>query len=71
MENVVRLANVPIVDLVELRVVIESAAVRMASSASNAALADAEAAVATMRTPGISIDEFRAADVLFHRSLAA
>ena len=70
MENAVRLGQVPLRDLVELRVVIEGAAVEAAASADGAALDAARAAIATMRAPGIDIDTFRAADLLFHRSLA-
>ncbi len=70
-ENVVRLGQVPLEDLVELRVVIEGAAVELAASAAEGALDEASAAVRTMSARGIEIEEFRAADLLFHRSLAA
>jgi GntR family transcriptional regulator, transcriptional repressor for pyruvate dehydrogenase complex len=69
-ENVVRLAQVPLDDLVELRVVLEGAAVEMAAGAVDDALREARGAVETMAVPGIEIDEFRAADMLFHRALA-
>lgn len=71
MENVIRLGQVPLDDLVELRVVIEGAAVEMAAGAAESALEEARAAVEIMSAPGIEIDEFRAADLLFHRSLAS
>jgi DNA-binding FadR family transcriptional regulator len=71
MENVVRLGQVPLSDLVELRVLIEGAAVELAAGVASAALGEARDAVATMKRRGIALDEFRAADVLFHRALAA
>jgi GntR family transcriptional repressor for pyruvate dehydrogenase complex len=74
MENVIRLGQVPLDDLVELRVVIEGAAVEMAAGGggggTKSAFDEARAAVDTMSAPGIEIEEFRAADLLFHRSLA-
>lgn len=76
MENVIRIGQVPLDDLVELRVVIEGAAVEMAAGAgagagdADSAFEEARAAVDTMSAPGIEIEEFRAADLLFHRSLA-
>ena len=72
LENVLRLEQVPLPDLVELRIVLESAAVCAAAKAKGGeGLAGARAALATMQVPGLEIDEFRAADVLFHRSLAS
>ena len=72
MENAVRLGQVPLRDLVELRVVIEGASVEAAAKAARGeALETARAAVATMRTPGVDIETFRAADLQFHRSLAS
>ena len=70
MENVIRLGQVPLDDLVELRVVIEGAAVEMAAASAEGALDEARAAVELMSAPSIEIDEFRAADLAFHRSLA-
>jgi DNA-binding FadR family transcriptional regulator len=70
MENVIRLGQVPLDDLVELRVVIEGAAVEMAAAAAEGAFDEARAAVEAMSAPGIEIEEFRAADLAFHRSLA-
>jgi len=72
MENAVRLGQVPLRDLVELRAVIEGASVEAAAKAARGeALETARAAVATMRTPGVDIETFRAADLQFHRSLAS
>lgn len=81
MENVVRLGQVPLSDLVDLRVVIEGASVEAAADAPQgsrgartspaAALEAARSAVATMKTPGIDVETFRAADLQFHRSLAS
>jgi len=73
MENVVRLAQVPLDDLVELRVVLEGSAVEQAAAlpARDPRLHDARAALALMSAADISIEEFRAADLLFHRALAA
>jgi DNA-binding FadR family transcriptional regulator len=70
MDNVVRLAQVPLGDLVELRVVIEGAAVELAARAADEALGEARAAIAEMKAPGVDIDAFRAADLRFHRTLA-
>ena len=70
MENVLRLSQVPPGDLVEARVAIEGAAVEAAAKHRGPALADARAALAMMLVPGLEIDEFRAADLLFHRALA-
>jgi DNA-binding FadR family transcriptional regulator len=78
MENVIRLGQVPIADLVELRLVIEGAAIEQAASAGTAraradagALAPARAALATMQDPGIDIPTFRDADLRVHRGLVA
>ena len=86
MENVIRLGQVPLHDLVELRVVLEGASVesaaalarsssrskgtRRAGAPQDDALETARAALAAMRAPGIDVDAFRAADLQFHRSLA-
>ena len=70
MENVLRLGQVPLRDLVELRVLIEGAAIRHAAEEGDAtALAEARAALAVMKTPRIDIETFRAADLRFHRCL--
>jgi DNA-binding FadR family transcriptional regulator len=70
MENAVRLGQVPLGDLVELRVVLEGASVEAAAMAAAEALESARSAVEAMKAPGIDVESFRAADVLFHRSLS-
>jgi GntR family transcriptional regulator, transcriptional repressor for pyruvate dehydrogenase complex len=74
MENVVRLGQMPIRDLVELRLVIEGAALEEAAQKKGDGtarddLAQARAALSTMREPGIDIPTFRDADLRFHRNL--
>ncbi|MCE9578661.1 MAG: FCD domain-containing protein [Deltaproteobacteria bacterium] len=69
MENVVRLAQVPLADLVELRVLLEGAAVE-AAARTKPALADARDAIAAMEAAGADVEAFRAADLRFHRALA-
>lgn len=69
-DNAMRLAQVPLDDLVELRVVLEGAAVEMAASRRDGLLAEARAAVDAMSEPGIDIEQFRAADLRFHGALA-
>jgi len=72
MENALRLGQVPLADLVELRVVIEGAIVEAAAEAGpSPAIEEARVAIATMQRPAIDIDAFRAADLQFHRCLAA
>lgn len=70
MENVVRLGQVPLADLVELRVVIEGAGAELAAAARSPVLDDARAAVDVMLAAEVDVEEFRAADLLFHRCLA-
>lgn len=69
MENALRLGQVPLRDLVELRVVVEGAAARAASERKGA-VAAARAAVRAMRDASGDVDAFRAADLAFHRALA-
>ena len=72
MENALRLGQVPLADLVELRVVIEGSIAFAAAEARDAvALAEARATVETMRRPNLDVEAFRAADLAFHRCLAA
>jgi GntR family transcriptional repressor for pyruvate dehydrogenase complex len=72
MENVLWLGQVPLGDLVELRLVIEGAATERAAEANvEAALEQARAALATMRERELDIPTFRDADLRFHRSLVA
>jgi DNA-binding FadR family transcriptional regulator len=71
MENVLLLGRVPLGDLVELRVVIEGAAVEQAAArADRAGLDEARAALGGMGR-GADVESFRAADLRFHRGLAA
>lgn len=74
MENAVRLGQVPLDDLVALRVVLEGAAVEAAARAKpkvrHDMLEGARAAVASMKVAGIDVETFRAADLAFHRGLA-
>lgn len=70
LENVVRLAHTPLEDLVELRLVIEGAAVEAAARTRGEALTEAAATVEAMKARGLDLDTFRAADLLFHRALA-
>jgi GntR family transcriptional repressor for pyruvate dehydrogenase complex len=71
MENAMRLGQVPLGDLVEVRVVIEGAAVEAAAGAKASALAGARDAIAAMKLARNDVDAFRVADLQFHRSLAA
>ncbi len=72
MENVLRLGQVPLRDLVELRLIIEGAAVYQAAAGPEAlALEEAREALAAMKAPRIDIEAFRAADLRFHQSLAS
>lgn len=70
MENALRLGRVPLADLVELRVVIEGAIVDAAATA-RGDLGEARAAIDAMKASKRDIDGFRAADLAFHRGLAA
>jgi GntR family transcriptional repressor for pyruvate dehydrogenase complex len=67
LENAVRLGRIPLADLVELRQVVEGAAV---SAVSKDRLDDARAALEIMRTPGVDVVTFHDADVRFHICLA-
>ncbi|GAA3192252.1 FadR/GntR family transcriptional regulator [Actinocorallia longicatena] len=67
LESALRLGSVPLGDLVELRLVLEGAAVAKPGAA---ALEDARAALETMRTPGVGVAEFHDADVRFHICLS-
>jgi|GEM_PF-749867 len=84
MENAVRLGQVPLHDLVELRVVIEGASAEGAAARPRSrpkaagaatlqddALENARSALQTMQLPRIDVETFRAADLQFHRSLAS
>ncbi len=66
LENALRLGRVSLPDLVELRLLLEGAAV---ASADPSVLGDARTALEVMREPGIDIAAFYAADVRFHLGL--
>ena len=71
MESVLRLGQVPLRDLVELRLLIEGTSVRRAAEGCDvAAIAEAREALEAMKAPKIDIETFRAADLRFHHSLA-
>ena len=70
MEQVLRLGQVPLGDLIELRVLIEGAAFEGAAVMRlPAALEEARLALEAMRSPEVDIESFRAADLRFHQSL--
>ncbi len=72
MESVLRLGGVPLTDLVELRVVIEGAALEQAASVrEQTAMVAAREAVEAMRAADVNVESFRAADLSFHRSLVS
>jgi GntR family transcriptional regulator, transcriptional repressor for pyruvate dehydrogenase complex len=70
-EAVIRLGNVPLADMIELRVTLEGAAVALAAERKDlAALAEARAALLIMSLRGVDVLQFRHADVAFHRALS-
>jgi len=70
--NVVRLQDVPVADLVELRIVVElAAAPRAAASPVAAHMEEARAALATMERAETSAAQYHEADVAFHVALVA
>jgi GntR family transcriptional regulator, transcriptional repressor for pyruvate dehydrogenase complex len=72
MENVLRLGQIPLGDLVALRVLIEGSAMEQAAGLREPALlAEAREALTLMQAPRVGIEAFRAADLRFHRALAA
>jgi GntR family transcriptional repressor for pyruvate dehydrogenase complex len=66
LENALRLGSVPLPDLVELRLLLEGAAV---TAADPGRLGDARDALAVMEAAGTDVVAFHAADVRFHISL--
>lgn len=68
MENALRLGQIPLADLVELRVLLEGAMAEAAALAPREALAEAAAALAQME--GADLVTFQAADLRFHHGLA-
>ncbi len=69
LENAVRLAQIPLDDLIELRLLLEGEAVS-AEFHDRSALDDARAALGVMRSPDIDAETFHDADVRFHICLA-
>jgi DNA-binding FadR family transcriptional regulator len=67
LENALRLGRIPLADLVELRLVLEGAAVATAKADR---LDDARAALEIMQAPGVEVGAFHDADVRFHICLA-
>jgi DNA-binding FadR family transcriptional regulator len=72
LENMLLLGQIPLSDLVEFRALIEGEVVTLAAERRDrGALAQAEEALAAMRAVPLGVEAFRAADVAFHRALAA
>jgi GntR family transcriptional regulator, transcriptional repressor for pyruvate dehydrogenase complex len=69
LENALKMGTIPLADLVELRLLLEGAAVTREIN-DPTVLEDAREALEVMRTPGIDIETFHAADVRFHICLA-
>lgn len=70
LENVLRLGEVPLPDLIDLRLLLEGAALEDAAQDPDpTALASARAALEAMSVPGLDIEVFHAADVAFHIAL--
>ena len=70
MENAVRLGQIPLKDLVALRLLLEGATVEAAASAPPGALAEAHAALQDMVLADGEPERFLAADLRFHHGLA-
>lgn len=71
MENVLRLGQIPLSDLVELRLLVEGAIARKAAARREpVGLDEARAALTAMQRPRVEIGTFRDADLRFHRGLA-
>lgn len=69
--NLLRLKQVGVDDLVDLRCVLETAAVRRAAERGGPELDDAREAIAEMRKPDLSREAFDHADLRFHVALAS
>ena len=69
LESAIRLRQIPLGDLVELRLVLEGAALESPVVATER-VAEARAALEVMRRPGVDVVTFHEADVRFHTSLA-
>lgn len=71
LNKLVRLEQIPLGDLVELRCLLEGAAIaRAATSPNQDRLDDAHRAVDQMRRANVTAEEFGEADALFHTALA-
>lgn len=70
LENVLRLGLVPLPDLVELRLLLEGAALETVPAGTDR-LGEARRELEVMRQPGIGISAFHDADVRFHVILAS
>ena len=70
LENVLRLGQVPLPDLIELRLLLEAAALETVPRDAPG-LEDAHRELELMRRPGIDVSVFHDADVRFHITLAA
>jgi DNA-binding FadR family transcriptional regulator len=72
LDNVIRLRRISLADLVELRCTLEVAAVQRAANQAQPGLFEAaRSAIARMRQPRISVEDFNEADVSFHIALSA
>jgi len=69
LENALRMDRIPLKDLIDLRLLLERAAVADPDLDTDA-LDDARDALATMRAPGVDVVTFHAQDVRFHLCLA-
>jgi GntR family transcriptional regulator, transcriptional repressor for pyruvate dehydrogenase complex len=70
--QLLRLGRVEFGELVEVRCILEAAALERASAhPHHPRLDEAEEALATMRQPEVSVDDYEAADIAFHLALAA
>ena len=73
MENVLRLGQVPLGDIVELRISLERSMVSLAAKRAQtkpAVLDDAKDALAVMKVKNLDVERFRAADLAFHKGIA-
>ena len=68
--QLLRLGRVEFGELVEVRCILEAAALERARP-NHPRLEEAEEALRKMQEPGISVDDYEAADVAFHLALAA
>lgn len=71
MENALRLGQIPIDDLVELRIVLEGAMIEQAARSGSQALGEAHAALQDMVLAQHDAEAYLDADLRFHQGLAA